>query len=51
VKKWIKNSFILGAYGILSATGIVLLDGKKHTLGKGKAGILRRNPVFVKIGD
>lgn len=51
VKKWIKNSFILGAYGILSATGIVLLDGKKHTLGKGKEGILRRNPVFVKIGD
>ncbi|NBU82053.1 MAG: hypothetical protein EBS55_10445, partial [Flavobacteriaceae bacterium] len=50
VKKWIKNSFIMGAYGIGSGTGIILLDGKKHTLGRGKAGILRRNPVFVKIG-
>jgi len=50
VKKWIKNSFILGAYGIASGAGIILLDGKKHTLGKGKSGILRRNPVFVKIG-
>lgn len=50
VKKWIKNAFILGTYGIASGAGIILLDGKKHTLGKGKSGILRRNPVFVKIG-
>ena len=50
VRKWIKNSFIMGAYGISSAAGIILLDGKKHTLGKGIKGIIRRNPVYVKIG-
>lgn len=50
VKKWIKNSFIMGAYGVSSAAGIIVLDGKKHTLGKGFSGITRRNPVYVKIG-
>lgn len=50
VKKWIKNSFIMGAYGISSASGIILFDGKPHTLGKGKVGFVRRNPVYVKIG-
>lgn len=50
VKKWIKNSFIMGSYGIASGGGIILLDGKKHTLGKGKEGIIRRNPVYVKVG-
>lgn len=50
VKKWVKNAFIMGAYGISSASGIILLDGKKRTLGKGKMGVVRRNPVYVKIG-
>lgn len=50
VKKWIKNSFIMGAYGVSSAAGIIILDGRKHTLGKGFSGIARRNPVYVKIG-
>jgi hypothetical protein len=50
VKKWIKNSFIMGAYGVSSAAGIIILDGKKHSLGKGFSGISRRNPVYVKIG-
>lgn len=50
VKKWIKNSFIMGAYGALSAAGIIVLDGRRHTLGQGFSGIKRRNPVYAKIG-
>lgn len=60
VQKWIKNALIMGIYGISSASGVIILNGKQFTkdsegqfvLGKnrGKTAITRRNPMYVKIG-
>lgn len=59
VKKWIKNALIMGIYGISSASGVIILNGKhftKNSKGElvlkasGKSAIKRRNPMYVKIG-
>jgi hypothetical protein len=51
VKKWIKNALIMGIYGIASASGIIVMNGKNIKLGKfGKDAIKRRNSTYVKIG-
>jgi hypothetical protein len=51
VKKWIKNALIVGIYGISSASGIIVMNGKNIKLGKfGKDAIKRRNATYVKIG-
>lgn len=59
VKKWIKNALIMGIYGISSASGVIILNGKQfsknnqgqYVLSKsGKQAIARRNPMYVKIG-
>ena len=60
VKKWIKTALIMGIYGIASASGVIILNGKQFTkndvgefvLGSksGKSAITRRNPMYAKIG-
>lgn len=54
VKDWIKKSFIMSIYAAVSATGIIIFDGKHIDLKKfGRSGIKttsRINPVYVKIG-
>ena len=59
VKKWIKNALIMGIYGISSASGVIILNGKHFTKNakgeyvlkaSGKSAIKRRNPMYVKIG-
>ena len=54
VKDWIKKSFIMSIYAAVSATGIIIFDGKHIDLKKfGRSGMKetsRVNPVYVKIG-
>lgn len=53
IKKWIKNSFIMSTYALAAAYGIIIFDGKKYNL-KGAnsfAKIVRKNPIYVKIGE
>jgi hypothetical protein len=54
VKDWIKKLFIMSIYAAVSATGIIIFDGKHIDLKKfGRSAMKqtsRLNPVYVKIG-